>query len=172
MAYPYLILSAATEGSRYVECLDRQREQHGDRFLGLVLPDRGSWGENTKIKPDAVRQAFAITDCVLWVDADCYVDPPEELPPGDWDIAFTYNVHPRHKIKTSAGFILFRHTHSTLLFLHTWDANNRRKDKDHPAMMQTVQQMRNRARFLDMTDWLRGRHAINTYARERGEVRG
>ena len=165
----YLIISAATEGSRYVDCIDRQRELYGDDYLGLIVPDRGSWAENTKIKPDAIREALKVRDCVLWLDADCVIDAPEMRPTGNWDMATTYNFHPDHRIKVSAGFLMFRRTSKVRRFLGLWDRINNHVDKDHPALTRALNRSRNMEIF-DMTAWLKGRHQINGLAPERGVV--
>lgn len=166
----YVIVSAATEGSRYVECLEAQRAHYPDHlFVGVILPDQGSWEENTKIKPVAIREAFDVCSVVLWVDADCLVEPPSELPPGDWDICTLYNVHPHHKLKTSAGFILLRDTANTRRFLDHWDRLNVSFKKDHPAM---IRALRCNLKVADMSAWLGGRHTINAFAPERGVFAG
>ena len=172
MADNWLITTAATTRSRYVSCLRRQRLMHGDRIFCQEVPDRGSWEANTKIKPDAIREAFKLADVVLWVDADCTVHPTAALPDGDWDICVMDNIHPKHKCRVSAGFILFRNTPATMAFLARWDENNQRHSKDHPAMMQTLGEMCHKMKIGDMTEWLRGRHAINALAPSRGVVRG
>ena len=169
----YLILSAATEGSRYVECLELQRAAfRSHKYLGLVVADRGSWEENTKIKPAAILKGFEKSDVVLWVDADCSVDPPAELPQGEWDVCFTKNIHPTHRIKTSAGFILLRNTPRTRQFLAEWDRLNITAKKDHPAMMQALKSMSGNLLVGDMTSWLKGRHCINAFAADRGVYDG
>ena len=167
----YLIISAATEGSRYVECMDRQREIHGERFVGFVMPDRGSWAENTKLKPDAFRLGFALHPVCLWIDADCSVNPPELLLEGNWDIAFTQNIHPKHRNRTSAGFILARNTRGTDRFLRRWDVENTRHKKDHPALTRIIVNGGHGARIGDMTAWLAGRHTINDLMPDRGAYR-
>jgi hypothetical protein len=166
----YLIISASTEGSRYVECLDRQREIHGDRFAGFVMPDRGSWAENTKLKPDAFRLGFALHQVCLWVDADCAVNPPDDLPPGEWDVAVTQNIHPNHKCRISAGFILIRNSDRSQRFLDLWERENQQHKKDHPALMRVLRRNSTGFKVLDMTKWLKNRHTINAYATERGVV--
>lgn len=166
---PFLIVSAATAGSRYVECLDRQRAKHGaEVFLGLEVPDRGSWAENTKIKPAAILSALGRSKHVLWVDADCDVSPPSELPPGEWDICTTENIHPTHKNRISAAFILFKDTPATRQFLADWAVLNQTAKKDHPAFVSALRRASN-LRVGDMTAWLKGLHTINAFARDRGE---
>lgn len=163
----YLVVSAATAGSRYVACLDKQSARLGDRFHGVRLPEVKSWADGTKIKPTAIRQAFKLSPVVLWVDADCAVNPPADIPVGAWDIGTTYNFHPTHKLKISAGFILFRDTPATRRFLDDWDVCNQRHKKDHPAMMQALKQCRV-IKVADITGWLRGRCIINDLAQDRG----
>jgi hypothetical protein len=167
----YLICSAATEGSRYVECIERQRIIFGHRYLGLILPDRGSWEENTKLKPEAIREAFKHSDVVLWIDSDCLIDPPDSAPDGNWDVCTMYNFHPGHKIKVSAGFIMFRNNARTRRFLARWDVENMRVKKDHPGFTRALNRMPDGLIVSDMTDWLKGRHQINALAPERGVVR-
>lgn len=166
----YLICSAATEGSRYVECIERQRVIFGHRYLGLILPDRGSWAENTKIKTDAIREAFKHHDRVLWIDSDCIIDPPDDAPEGNWDVCTMYNFHPAHKIKVSAGFIMFRNNVRTRRFLSRWDVENARVDKDHPGFTRAIKRSQGGVIFGDMTEWLKGRHQINALAPERGVI--
>ena len=164
----YLIVTAADKGGPYEDCIKEQRKIQGENFLGMIVPSRGSWAENTKIKPDAIRAGFQFCNVVLWVDADCYVDPPESLPPGDWDICTTKNIHPLHKIKISAGFILLRNTKRTVKFLKLWDLLNSKAKKDHPALIKALKMMRNEAQIDDMTEWIKGRHTINKFNPSRG----
>lgn len=167
----YLIISAATEGSHYAQCLSLQRAKHGNKFKGFIVKDRGNWHENTKIKPEAIRRGFCFSPVVMWIDADCDVNPPEELPAGNWDIGTIYNVHPQHKIKTSAGFILLRDTKNTRGFLAEWDRYNRTESKDHPAMMKALYRTRSLI-VEDVSLWLKDRHSINKYMPERGVHEG
>lgn len=162
----YLIVSAATEGSRYVDCLQEQRQMFGARYLGLVVPDRGDWASNTKIKPDAIREGFNHARMVMWVDADCLFAPPDEPPPGNYDIWTAKNICTDHRNRISAAFIMFRNNVRTKAFLRHWERANNRHSKDHPALTRTIQQLRNRVSIGDMTDWL-GYHEINTLAPER-----
>ena len=169
----YIIVSAATEDSRYVDCLKVQKSlyaHHG--YLGVAVPDQGSWEENTKIKPHAIRLAFKVSPVVLWIDADCKVDPPEAIPEGNWDVCTLHNIHPHHKIKISAGFLLLRNTPATQQFLTLWDNLNCQYKKDHPAMVQALKLMRSSLTVVDMSGWLRGRHTINAFAPERGVFAG
>lgn len=169
----YVIVSAATQGSRYAGCISVQREiYHNHRYIGLVVDDRGSWDENTKIKPDAVRLALEFSSVALWIDSDCTIDPPIELPSGDWDICTMRNIHPLHKIKTSAGFILFRDTGRTRQFLDCWDQVNKSFKKDHPGMIRALRKMSGKLKVADMSEWLKGRHHINSLATDRGAYSG
>ena len=169
----YVIVSAATKDSRYVECLEEQRRRHGSRFVGLVVRDRGSWGENTKIKPEALRTVFAQgAEVALWVDADCEVEAPYYLPEGSWDVGVIDNIHPAHVNRISAGFILFRNTGATDRFLRVWEQNMRHTKTDHSPLMRAISKSPViGVEVKNVTDWLRGKHAINVYAPERGEVR-
>jgi hypothetical protein len=162
----YLIVSAATEGSRYVACLDIQRQRHGSDFLGLVVPDRGSWAENTKIKPDAILAAFEKCPNVLWIDSDCEVAAPEKFSTANFDVGIIDNIVTSHKCRMSAAFILFRDTPKTRLFLERWKENNGKYSKDHPAFKATIQQSDD-VRVENVTPWLRGRHKVNVYAPDR-----
>lgn len=164
----YIVVSAATAGSRYVACLDKQSARLGDRFYGVQLPPAQSWEEGTKVKPTAVREAFKVSPVVLWVDADCTLSPPDTLPVGNWDIGTTYNYHPTHKLKISAGFILLRDTANTRRFLDVWDVLNGRHCKDHPALVQAIRQCKSRLKVADITGWLRGRCIINDLSPDRG----
>lgn len=166
----YLIVSAATEGSRYVLCLDRQREIHGDKFYGIVVPDRGKWAENTKIKPDAVLAAFEKSPCVMWLDSDCTINAPAEFPPGEFDIGIIDNIVASHRCRMSAAFILFRDTPMTRLFLNKWKENNQRFSKDHPALKHTIDELRETVKVADVSYWLKGRHSVNDLAPERPKV--
>lgn len=169
----YVILSAATRGSRYEQCIYKQRKLFKDhRYLGLIVESRGKWAENTKIKPEAVRRGFDECPVVLWIDSDCTIDPPDTAPAGDWDICTIRNIHPRHKIKISAGFIMFRDTQPTRNFLDAWDKHNKTAKKDHPAMIHALHDMRGLLHVSDMTPWLAGRHSINALAPERGVFAG
>ncbi len=163
----YLIVSAATKGSKYVACLHNKTYP---RYLPIIYPSRGAWGANTKIKPDAVRDAFRRSSVVLWVDADCDLDAPESAPEGDWDICTTNNAHPDHKLRVSAAFILFRNTDKTRAFLCLWDRLNKTEKKDHPAFIKALGA--SDAKVADMTDWLKGRHTINALAEWRGKHAG
>lgn len=171
----YLICSAATEGSSYVDCLIKQRdifEKKQMLYFGQVLKDRGSWSENTKIKPEAIRKAFKISDVVLWIDSDCLIDTPKEVFKGNWDIATTENIHPKHKCRISAGFILFRNTHSTKRFLDQWDRLNKRHKKDHPALMESLKLCSPWLKIGDMSEWIKNKHTINELKQERGKYEG
>lgn len=173
----FLVISGATEGSRYVRCLRQQGTwfaSRGLRYRGYVVPSRGSWGENTKIKPEVVRLGFQECPVVFWVDADCTIDPPSPFPPpGEWDVATTANCHPLHKCKISAGFLMFRRTDQCLRFLDIWEWNNTKVRKDHPAMMVALREFAaTGGKVHDMTEWLRGRHTINRFAPGRGMVDG
>jgi hypothetical protein len=133
----------------------------------LFRSDRGSWGENTKLKVDAVLNAFNYCPNVLWIDSDCEITPPDNVPPGDFDLGFVDNLHPTHKIKISAGFIFFRDTKNTRDFLNLWHHYNKNEPKDHPALLKAIR----RAKFLkieNVTKWL-GPHKINSLAKDRGE---
>lgn len=165
----YLIVSAATEGSRYVDCLNIQRKLlPAESFLPIIVPDRGSWAENTKLKPDAIREAFKVHDVVLWIDSDCKIDPPLAAPKGNWNICTAYNFHPRHRLKISAGYLMLRRCDEIMRFLDVWDRLNKQNKKDHPAMMDALAECRSILKMHDMTPWIKGRHVINGLAPERG----
>jgi len=171
----YLIISAATVGSAYVNCLEKQRAYFQDlglNYMGFVLDDRGSWNENTKLKPEAIRKAFKHCQIVLWVDSDCSVNTPPEVFEGEWDIATTNNIHPLHKCRISAGFILFRKTEKTLKFLELWDELNKKHKKDHPALIQALNHSKSWLNVGDMSAWLKGKHTINKFLRGRGMYEG
>ena len=161
-----LIVTAATEGSPYEACLEIQREIHGDNIHTVLFSER-SWAEGTKIKPKAIMEALQIRDTVLWIDADCTVDLPDTEPP-EGEVLTTENIHPHHINRISAAFILFRRHKSTENFLRSWAIANHRHRKDHAALMQTIRRMEVQVRIRDMTEWLRGRHTINSLLPERG----
>ena len=165
----YLIVSAADRGGPYEKCIREQRAEHGEKFHGILFKCRGGWHENTKCKPAAVREAFKLNDVVFWVDADCYIDPPESLPEGDWDICVADNFHPHHKLKISAAFILFRKTKGTERFLNVWELFNRKERKDHPAFIKTIKATKSSVKIKDMTSWVKGRQTINRFLPERGQ---
>jgi hypothetical protein len=173
----YLITSAATKNSEYVDYLQKQRdyfESKGALYYGMVLEDRGEWRENTKIKPEAILNAFKINlfSMVLWIDSDCIIDPPEEAPLGDWDIGTLKNIHPKHKCKISAGFILFKNTPNTIKFLEKWEQLNKKHVKDHPALMEALGASQSWLKTVDISNWLEGRHTINALAVHRGAHNG
>lgn len=169
----YLILSAATDDSVYADCIKQQEQifKHR-RYLGLIFPKVRHWKDGTKIKPAAIREGFSRCDTVMWVDADCLINAPDAAPPGDWDVCTVENIHPLHKLKISAGFFMVRNTQGGNLFLNTWEAHNKLAVKDHPAMIKTLNMLRNQINIADMTDWLRGRHTINALMPERGRYAG
>jgi hypothetical protein len=168
----YLILSAATKGSIYEGCIYKQQKKYAEGYLGLIVPCRGNWYENTKIKPAAIREGFKQSDIVLWIDADCYVEPPEGLPEGNWDICITDNIRTDHKIRFSAGFILFRKTGSTMQLLKIWDLLNGQAKKDHPALKKALAMMKGKVTVGDMTDWIKGKQTVNYFLPQRGRVSG
>jgi hypothetical protein len=168
----YLIVTAADKGGPYEPCIMQQREEHGDNCLALLVPSRGSWHENTKIKPAAIREALEKSDVVLWIDADCYFNPPDKLPEGNWDVCIFDNIHPKHKLKISAAFLLFRNTYETKKFLQMWELLNKRAKKDHPALMKTIRAMQGRVRIQNKTSWIAGRHTLSKYFPERGVHHG
>lgn len=158
----YAIVSGATRGSVYERCMEMHGSL-GDRFTGYLRPEM-SWGEGTKIKPDIVLEAFANHPVVMWIDADCDLNPPSGLPDGDWDIAVTRDRPKFYKNPTSVAFILFRDTGATRRFLALWKYENRHAEKDHPAFTRA---MHTASRELglkvgDMTQWLRGHARWNT----------
>lgn len=155
----YLIVSAATKGSEYVGCLQRLKASTKKRVMTLQFRDRGSWAENTKIKVDALRMALDVFPVVLWVDADCLLDFPEHLPPGDWDVCVAENCHPRHKVRISAAYLLVRNTLGGQRFLDAWEQANKRHKKDHPALRDVIESASG-FRVGDMTDWIRGRQPL------------
>lgn len=167
----YLIISYATAGSAYEQCIQRQHEQHGKRFRGFVFHDQGSWAKNTKLKVKAIREGLKQADCVLWIDADCTVDPPGDLPAGDWDIGIVDNIHPTHKNRISAGFILFRNTPATHRMLDHWEMRQQYTATDHGALTMALKESR-RATIINISDWLEGRHSINELLPERGAYVG
>jgi len=162
-----IICTAATKNSRYERLLRKQKEHYKDRIHTVLFPMM-SWGEGTKIKPKAVREAFTVDPIVLWMDADCRVDLPSKPPDGDWDICLFDNIHPHHINKITAAFILFRHTERTHLFLDTWDENNKLVNKDHPALTKTITELKDSVKMLNATDWLTGRQVINALLPQRG----
>ena len=166
----YIITSYATEGSRYVECVFKQRRLYGKKYIGHIFKSAGRWAENTKLKPAAIRSAFGSSNIVLWLDSDCEIDPPSSAPDGCWDIGIIDNCHPLHKLRVSAGFILFRNTEKTQAFLDEWDRLNGLHKKDHPAFVEAL--MTTDAKVENVTEWLKGRHKINSLAKERGEYAG
>jgi len=161
-----LIVTAATANSPYEKCLEKQKAIYGDGIVTFLFPET-TWAEGTKIKPNAIMQALQITDTVLWIDADCAVQLPEEDPPAG-DVLTTENIHPNHINRISAAFILFRKHAKTEQFLRSWAMANRRHKKDHSALMQTIRRMDNLTRIRDMTEWLKNRHQINVLLPERG----
>lgn len=164
----YIVCCAATAGSPYVAFEQVQRERLGERLFWLTVPDRGSWAENTKIKPAAIRAAFEVCPVVLWMDADCTIIPPETIPEGDWHIGTIHNEHQGHNIRVSAGFILFRDCQETRAFLDDWDKRNALAEKDHPALKYAIKHKPETLRIADVTYWLAGRHTINALTPERG----
>lgn len=164
-----IICTAATRNSPYEACLEKQKEIYGNKIFTMLFP-RMSWEKGTKIKPEAIRQAFRRDDVVLWMDSDCWVDLPDEIPEGKWDIAITENIHPTHFHKISSAFILLRNTKRTRKFLVDWDNLNKRYNKDHPALIKALERNKKWLAIHDMTDWLRGRHKINVLLPDRGAV--
>jgi len=164
----YLIVSAATKGSRYEALLEKQSKLYKEfNYLGMVMQDRGSWAENTKIKIDAILAAFEYCPNVLWIDADCELEPPNNLPDGEFDVGWIKNKHPHHKCKISAGYIYFRDTERTREFLALWSHFNCLHKKDHPALMDTFKMSDGWLVKKDLTDWL-GVQKINTLLPRRG----
>lgn len=168
----YLIVSAATKGSEYEKCIYEQRKKYQEGYMGLIVPCRGGWHENTKIKPDAIREGFKKSNVVLWIDADCYVNPPEGLPEGNWDICTVENIRLDHKIRFSAGFILFRKTEATQALLTLWDIENKKTNKDHPALKKAIAILKKHIKVGNMDSWLRGRQTVNYFLPHRGRVSG
>lgn len=164
-----LIVTAATAGSPYEACLDQQKAIYGDQIVTYLYPE-SEWAEGTKIKPKAILSALQHSEIVLWIDADCLVDLPDNEPP-DGDVLTTANIHPHHHNRISAAFLLFRRNHKTESFLRSWAMTNKRHKKDHPALMQTIRRMDNVVRIRDMTEWLKNRHTINALLPERGVYR-
>jgi len=164
-----IIVTAATKYSVYEACLEQQKAIYGDKIVTYTFP-RMSWERGTKIKPAAIRQAFRKSDVVLWMDSDCWVDLPDDLPEGDWDICTIENIHPKHFHKISAAFILFRNTKRTRKFLDDWDKLNKRYPKDHPALIKALERNYRYVNVGDMTEWLKGRHKVNVLLPDRGAV--
>ena len=167
----YLIASFATAGSRYVECIERQAAMWGERYHGFIFDDAGSWGDNCKLKPRAIRKALDRCHRVLWVDSDCTIDPPELWPDRQFDVGYIDNIHPHHHNRISAGFILFEQTSGTERFLDRWQVNQMRYNTDHGALVEAIKK-RGRTRCENVSYWLSGRHCINTLAPERGAYAG
>ena len=163
----YLIVSAATEGSRYVSCLDRQAARYGDMFHGSIVKDQGSWEDNTKIKPDVILAGLDRADNVLWIDSDCTIDPPDAFPSDQFDVGIIDNIVATHKCRMSAAFLLFRNTDGARRFLHRWKENNKQFKKDHPALKHTISELDGDVWIANVTPWLAGRHRINDLAPER-----
>lgn len=168
----YKIVSYATEGSIYEGCIERQRKMYGGRYIGMVYPDQGSWAANTKLKPWAIREALEDADTVLWLDADCIIDAPHNAPSGSWDVGVIENRHPGHVNKISAGFILFRNSRESRLFLDYWDTHAKHTQVDHTALTMTIRRMANKVKIANVTKWLDGRHTINALLPERGVYAG
>jgi hypothetical protein len=168
----YLICSAATEGSIYVDCLEQQKKHFkGFNYKSFVLPDRGSWEENTKLKPQAIRKAFEHADNVLWVDSDCLLDPPDNKPEVV-DVGIFDNIHPEHKCRVSASYIFFRNTKNTQDFLSKWERYNKYYSKDHPAFMKVLKRADRCWKIKNITPWLEGRQHFNVLAKARGHYEG
>lgn len=161
-----IICTAATKRSIYEPLLDVQRQRYGDRIITYLMPET-SWGEGTKIKPQAIRQALNSHDHVLWMDADCTIDLPNDPPEGDYDVCIFDNIHPHHINRISAAFIMFRQTVGAFRFLRDWEINNRFVKKDHPALTTTINQSKDIA-IVNRTDWILGRQCLNALRPERG----
>lgn len=162
-----IICTAATRNSPYESLLKHHRDYYGDKVITMLLPEM-DWNEGTKIKPMSVIEAFKHDSIVLWMDADCQVNLPDEPPEGAWDICVFDNIHPNHINRISAAFILFRDTLMTRRFLVRWDRNNKHVRKDHPALTRTIREMQNTVKIQNKTDWLKNRHTINALLPERG----
>lgn len=157
----YHIVTAATAGSPYAPLL--ALHDYAETYL---VPDRGSWEENTKIKPGIIRAALTQHDCVMWIDADCRFDPPPARPEGNWDVAICQNPCPSHAIRFSAAHFLVRNTKRGRLFLTHWEKINRARKKDHPAMRDALRS--SCPMIYDATGWAAGRFTVNAYLPERG----
>lgn len=169
----YLIASYATKGSRYVESLNKQSALFGYRHRGYIFDDQGSWAANTKMKWHAIKRAFnSGADRVVWVDSDCSINPPDSWPDVEFDVGIIDNVHPDHKNRISAGFILFRNTDKCDLFLQEWDKNCRSSTTDHNALTKTIVENVHSAKIENVSWWLEGRHTINALLPDRGEFEG
>jgi hypothetical protein len=156
---PYQIVSFATIGSEYVECCHKQARLFKHGYTAYLLPSSGNWERNTKLKPNVIRAALTKHRYVLWVDADCEIDPPDDLPATQFDVGVIDNVHPQHEARTSAGFILFKRTAPTYSFIRNWMQRCNYSKRDHSAFMYALSL--NQARIENITQWLKGKHAIN-----------
>lgn len=167
----YVIVSAATRGSEYEPLLEKQAAIYGSgNFVGEVVDDRGSWAENTKIKPAVLRNVLGEFRQAVWIDADCVIDPPEQFPQKRFDVGYIQNVHPRHSCRISGGFILFRSTPGAFKFLDEWERECEHHRKDHSALVKTIASFRHDC--ADVSPWLRGRHQINALLPRRGVFHG
>lgn len=156
---PYLIVSFATEGSEYVECCKKQAELYQHGYMALEVPCRGAWDKNTKIKPEVIYTALRSHEWVLWVDSDCTIVPPDELPEGTFDVGIVDNIHPEHAAKISAAFILFRSTRKTMEFMRMWLKRCQYSRRDHAPLLYALS--KNIAKVENISGWLEGKHAIN-----------
>jgi len=166
---PYLIVSFATEGSEYVACCEKQAElfQHG--YRAYLLPSKGAWDKNTKLKPQVIYTALRSAEWVLWIDADCTINPPDNLPSGTFDIGVIDNIHPEHAAAISAGFILFRRSRQTFDFMRAWLRRCQYSRRDHGAFLYALS--KKLAKVENITPWLEGRHAINNLLPESADWR-
>lgn len=157
---PYQIISFATEGSEYVECCYQQAELFGHSYSAYLLENTGSWESNTRLKPKVIKHALNMFKSVLWVDADCELDPPDQLPNKQFDIGVIDNINTNHSARISAATILFNRTALTTLFIRQWLARCNYSKRDHPAFMYALSL--NQAKIANITPWLEGRHTYNS----------
>jgi hypothetical protein len=156
---PYQIVSFATAGSEYVDCCYQQAELYKHSYTAYILPSMGDWEKNTKLKPRVIRHALMLHQYVLWVDADCEIEPPDNLPDTQFDLGVIDNIHPEHAARISAGFILFNRTANTKMFMQCWLSRCNYSKRDHAAFMYAIGL--NHAKIANITPWLEGKHAIN-----------
>jgi len=157
---PYQIVTFATEGSEYVDCCYRQAELFQHSYTAYLMKSRGAWDKNTKLKPELLSVITQRAEWTLWVDADCWLDPPDHLPDGNFDVGIIDNIHPEHKARISACFILFHRTRGTVRLIRDWLRRCNYSSRDHAALLYALSLKQ--ADVENITPWLEGRHSYNS----------
>ncbi len=125
----------------YVEC---RPEWQGERRWNTL--DKNY---NSKWKPYVIENALKEHELCLWVDIDTDIHEINKVLSNEHDIGIFDNPVQWHQNKISAGWIWFRKSATTLLFLKQWQDNLKKYNRDHPALTETLQSTT--AQIADMT---------------------